>query len=196
MLKDRGYVIPPDYTLSHKDFNTWVRKDDSKSIREVMSRLTFQNEAKKSISVFWRESLGIKDIGMIHQCMKDDNINHSIVVCTKITTYAVTTLRALRNRKMIIETFLEPQTSFVVVDNMDVPRHIICSEKTKKKMMEAYSVTKDQLPQIKATDPVCKYMGANKGQLIKIVRPSDSLPDVRVNGETKMLYDITYRIVV
>lgn len=119
---------------------------------------------------------------------------HAIVVTKNITSNTAMTIRALKNQRpsIVIETFMESETMYTVIDHVLVPKHIICSTEKKLAVMEAYAVKNEQIPQIRATDPVCKYIGAVKGNLVKIVRPSDSIRKV---GD-QVLYDISYRVVV
>jgi DNA-directed RNA polymerase subunit H (RpoH/RPB5) len=119
---------------------------------------------------------------------------HAIVVTKNITSNTAMTIRALKNQRpsISIETFMESETMYTVIDHVLVPKHIICSTEKKLAVMEAYSVKGEQIPQIKATEPISKYIGAVKGNLVKIVRPSDSIKKV---GD-QILYDISYRIVV
>ncbi|MFC2174907.1 DNA-directed RNA polymerase subunit H [archaeon] len=76
------------------------------------------------------------------------------------------------------------ETDFILKHEL-VPKHEIVSDTGLEKVMKQYNVTKDQLPQIKETDPVAQAIGAKKGQVLKITRPSITA------GKT-----VTYRIVV
>lgn len=151
-----------------------------------------------SLMTFWKNSLGTNDIHDIHEKMKNEGVTKAIVVyAIKITPYAAVALRNLRIQKVIIETFSEAEMQYNVTKHEYVPRHIICSAVKKAQVLKEYSATAEQIAQIKSSDPVCRYYGAIKGQMIKILRPSDCMPEViTADGEKKTLYDITYRIVV
>ena len=66
-----------------------------------------------------------------------------------------------------------------------VPKHEAMSDSAVEKMLKKYGVTKEQLPRIKASDPVAKAINAKKGQVLKITRSSLTA------GKA-----VTYRIVV
>ena len=67
-----------------------------------------------------------------------------------------------------------------------VPVHIILSEEEKKEVMKKYKVKNlKQFPRILTSDPVVKALGAKPGDLIKIIRKSNTA------GES-----IYYRVVV
>jgi DNA-directed RNA polymerase subunit H len=53
-----------------------------------------------------------------------------------------------------------------------VPIHSIISEKEKKEILEKYKITPDQLPKILNTDPASTAIGAQPGQIVKVVRKS------------------------
>lgn len=201
MLTDRGYDLPDQWEYDEKctvDVFREVHGDeDPDAIKKTMTFL-FKKEDKNMIMTFWKGSLGTSDIQEIHEKMIAANVTRAIVVyTTKITPYAAGALRHLKVQKVNIETFSEVEMQYNVTRHVDVPRHIICSATKKARVLEDYSVTQDQLPQIKSTEAQCRYYGATKGQLMKIVRPSDSVPEVAMSGKPpKELYDITYRIVV
>lgn len=204
MLIDRGYKRQDEdweeYGDGSEDNFMKVHSDTLDDVEATRKKLRFifTKDNKAAISTFWKNSLGTNDIQEIHESMKDDKVSRAIVVyATKITPYAATALRNLRIQKIIIETFSEAETQYNVTRHEDVPRHIICSAAKKATVLNEYSITQEQVPQIKMADPVCRYYGAVKGQMIKIVRPSDCMPMViTATGEKKVLYDISYRIVV
>ena len=66
-----------------------------------------------------------------------------------------------------------------------VPKHILCTQKEKQIVMKKYRVKESQLPKLLASDPMARYLGLKKGDLVKIIRKS----------ETAGMY-VVYRVVV
>ncbi|MEM3000415.1 MAG: DNA-directed RNA polymerase subunit H [Candidatus Bathyarchaeia archaeon] len=65
--------------------------------------------------------------------------------------------------------------SFPVFDIFEhdlVPRHEILSEKEREQLLAQYKIQPYQIPQIKATDPAVKVIGAKPGDILKIIRKS------------------------
>jgi DNA-directed RNA polymerase I, II, and III subunit RPABC1 len=194
MLHDRNYEIPPDKITGIDDFDQFAP-----DYRKNMTENFICTRKDSKLSVIWNESMGISDVKQIHESMHEslNGVTHVIVIHKdKITPHASNAIKTLRTQSIIFEVFYENDLQINVTKNELVPRHIICSKKTLDQVLKDYCVTKNQLPQIMITDPICKYYGAKKGQLIKIIRPSDSIPEIEINGEKKELYDISYRIVV
>ena len=67
---------------------------------------------------------------------------------------------------------------FNVLENNYVPNHIIISKEDTEFLLKNYNLNhKNQLPKIKNIDPVVKYIGGRIGDVIKIIRKSESTGD-------------------
>ncbi|CAB49535.1 DNA-directed RNA polymerase subunit H [Pyrococcus abyssi] len=64
------------------------------------------------------------------------------------------------------------KSEFNIFKHVLVPEHRILSEEEKKALLEKYRITPAQLPQIKASDPAVKALGAKPGDIIEIKRKS------------------------
>jgi DNA-directed RNA polymerase subunit H (RpoH/RPB5) len=58
-----------------------------------------------------------------------------------------------------------------------VPKHEILDEDEKNKLLEKYGVTAKQLPKIKLADPVIQVLNGKKGDVVKILRKSQTTAD-------------------
>ena len=55
-----------------------------------------------------------------------------------------------------------------------VPQHILLNEKEKEEALQKYGIQLRQLPRISLTDPVIKILNAQPGDVIKIIRKSET----------------------
>ena len=74
---------------------------------------------------------------------------------------------------------------FSVLKHELVPEHVILDDNEKKELLEKMKIKPEQLPKILTNDPVVKEIGAEEGDILKILRKSP------VAGSTAY-----YRIVV
>ncbi len=210
MISDRGFDVGEKYIYAcdacrkyrsiepecdcFSKFVKWVG-DDKIEARKEMS-VVFCKGSKKIIT-FWIFQFGVSDVQKIFEQMEEQEVSHAVVIYgNKVTSTASKAIKQLVVQKKIIESFHENELQYNVTKSEWVPRHIICSKDKKEEILKMYNVKKEEIPFIKSTDPVVKYLGAVRGQLIKIVRESESVEYVTTAKEKKDLYDISYRIVV
>jgi len=55
---------------------------------------------------------------------------------------------------------------------MLVPKHEVLSKEEAEELLRSLGVKKEQLPKMKATDPIAKEIGAKVGDIVKITRES------------------------
>ena len=74
---------------------------------------------------------------------------------------------------------------FNIMNHKLVPLHMIISEKEKEELLKKYNIVSSGLPKILDTDPASIYIGAKPGQILKIIRKSDTAKEA-----------VSYRLVV
>lgn len=191
ILEDRKYAVDPELHLELQEFVDWVGQDDEKDVKEAM-RLEMERPSKtktpeKIIVLWWPVPKLATDIKNIYKEMVDESIPNAIVVVDESTTpHCMAMAKRLRSSKIYIDIYTLAETQINITKHVLVPKHEICSTAEKKKLMKDYSLTSDQLPRIKLTDPVVKHLGAKRDQLLRITRESDTQP-----GN----FAVTYRLV-
>jgi len=65
-------------------------------------------------------------------------------------------------------------TSFKPLDHESVPHHEIIGEEEVAELLAMYAIDKEQLPKIRYDDPIVVEIGAKMGDVIKIIRKSQT----------------------
>ncbi|MFH0936200.1 MAG: DNA-directed RNA polymerase subunit H [Candidatus Woesearchaeota archaeon] len=64
--------------------------------------------------------------------------------------------------------------NYKIEDHILVPKHIKLNEEEIKKVLEFYNISIKQLPRISSKDVVIKNLNIKQGDVIKIIRKSDT----------------------
>ena len=89
------------------------------------------------------------------------------------------------NAPFTLEVFTLDDLQVNITKHVLVPKHKVLSDEQKRELLLQYRIKDHQLPKIRVTDPIARYFGVARGEVMKIVRPS----------ETAGRY-VTYRIVM
>ncbi len=64
--------------------------------------------------------------------------------------------------------------SFSLLDHNLVPHHLLLSENEASQVLKKYVIDKEQLPKIKVKDPVILEIGGQVGDIVKVIRTSQT----------------------
>ncbi|KAI0207620.1 DNA-directed RNA polymerases I, II, and III subunit RPABC1 [Lamellibrachia satsuma] len=191
LCHDRGYLVTQDeldQTLDRFKQQFGDKPSERRPARSDLIILVAHNDdPTDQMFVFFPEEpkVGIKTIKTYCQRMQEENISRAIIVVqTGMTPSAKQSLVDMAP-KYILEQFLEAELLVNIIEHKLVPEHVLMTPEEKKELLARYKLKESQLPRIQAGDPVARYYGLKRGQVVKIIRPS----------ETAGRY-ITYRLVV
>ena len=74
----------------------------------------------------------------------------------------------------VFEIFIMEELMVNITHHMLVPKHSVISAAEKAELLKRYRAKENQLPKIQCEDPVAKYFGVKRGDVMKIIRPSET----------------------
>lgn len=142
---------------------------------------------EERLFVFFPEdlSVGVKPIRGYLERMNEQGVFRALVIYRQSLTPSASKIMQTMAPKYILEQFAETELVINITQHVLVPQHILLEDEEKKELLERFRLKETQLPRILASDPIARYYGMRRGQVVRIIRAS----------ETAGRY-ITYRIAV
>ena len=176
MLNARGYLVAQAELDRDKDSFTEEFGEDPR--RDALTlQFALREDPTQHIFVFFpdEEKVGVKTIKEYAKRMKDEQVNRAIIVVQQsLTPFARQSLLECQAQKFYIEQFQEAELLVNITDHVLVPEHILLSDEQKRVLLDRYKVKETQLPRIQMHDPVARYFGMRRGQVVRIIRPSET----------------------
>ena len=131
------------------------------------------------VYVFFPDTEKAEKIGAdkVRECVKkmeESNVKRCIIVTPKGMTHYAKQLIQETSRSNTMEQFLESELLVNITKHELVPEHRVMSKEEKETLLERYKLKETQLPRILVDDPVARFLGLQRGQVVKIIRPSET----------------------
>jgi len=118
-------------------------------------------------------SIGIKQMRSFAQTLSSRNYHTGVLITqSALSGPALKIIPAALPIR--IETFREQDLLVNITKHVLVPKHVLLSSAEKKALLERYRLKETQLPRIQVGDPVAKYLGLKRGDVVKIIRKSET----------------------
>jgi DNA-directed RNA polymerase I, II, and III subunit RPABC1 len=122
------------------------------------------------------KAISTEDVKKFATKMGEESVFNGIIVSNKeMSPSADRLIKEIdAESKFHIEHFLIRELLMNITHHELVPKHIIVNDEEKKAVLKKYRIKESQLPKIIISDPVAKYLGLRRGQLVKIIRTSET----------------------
>ncbi|KAJ1930807.1 DNA-directed RNA polymerases II 24 kDa polypeptide (RNA polymerase II subunit 5) [Linderina macrospora] len=106
--------------------------------------------------------------------MANESVTRGIVIYRKSLTPSANKLMSQVTGKYRMEAFDEANLLVNITEHELVPQHKVLSDEEKKGILKRYRLKETQLPRISNDDPVARYYGLTRGQVVQIIRASET----------------------
>ncbi|CAM9945394.1 unnamed protein product [Heterosigma akashiwo] len=175
MLAKRGYLVGEDHlNMTTEEFRSKYGESPSRESLTIL--VEKENDPTDQLFVFFAEDekVGVKPIKTYCERMKEENVTKAIMVVRGgITPFAKQALQEMAHRYKI-EHFKDNELIVDITEHQLVPEHVVMTNDEKKELLKRYKLKETQLPRIQVSDPVARYFGLARGQVVEITRPSET----------------------
>ena len=186
LLRHRGYTVSDNsysqvfddfkknFNGSRESLNMLFQKSDCPDPSQDTSTTDAFASSEQKILVFYpsEEKVGSNVIKQIATKMCELNVLQAIVILKGATTIARRELDSLH--PCHIELFNQEELMVNITEHDLVPKHEVLAPDQKIDLLKKYRVKEHQLPKIQIEDPIARYFGMRKGQIMKITRASET----------------------
>ncbi len=175
MLSERGFIKKESIESIHTNL-----------LKKYSDKLTFsiktdKKEATFAVLFITQKITTINKVHEVEEFFKNNESNNKIFVVSEVSQKVVKQLYEFPNT----EIFYDSQLMINLIDHDIFPKHEVLTEEEANQLLENYKIKKYNLSKIKVTDAGSRYYGLKVGDIVRIVRPSQT------SG-----YNVAYRVVV
>ncbi|KAJ3363638.1 DNA-directed RNA polymerases II 24 kDa polypeptide (RNA polymerase II subunit 5) [Allomyces arbusculus] len=180
MMVDRGYVVQEDLlNMTLDDFRARHAPNGSVQRDSTLTRIFLHRDTQEAIMVAFfageeKKKIGVAPIRVFCEQIVSNQITRGIIVHQQpLSPQAVKTIQNV-SEKYRLEAFEEAELIVNITHHTLVPKHEVLSAEDKKNLLERYRLKETQLPRITMGDPVARYFGLRRGEVVKIIRKSET----------------------
>ncbi|KAF9046862.1 DNA-directed RNA polymerase RPB5 subunit [Hymenopellis radicata] len=178
LVKDRGFQVSNDEL--QMDLNQFRETYASQTGSIDRGQLNFFTNSVTNptdqIFIYFSDekSVGVKTMRKLLTILDEKSIQRGIIVFPGNMTPSARKVIVQTASQYRLEEFSESDLLVNIVHHTLVPRHDVLTTEQKKILLEKYRLKETQLPRIQLADPVARYYGLRRGQVVKITRPSET----------------------
>lgn len=142
---------------------------------------TARTPAGDAITVYFlmEKKVGVKTLRKVHQECEAGQCKHAILVTEDgLTPFAQ---KEVEDPEKIgaftVEIFRKRELAFCLMDHSLVPKHTLLSSTQRKELLQQLKCKASELPKLKDSDPVARFMRFPVGGVVRIDRHIGSCPE-------------------
>lgn len=145
-----------------------IKREEQKGVVNFMAEMPVKEKKALIWCIPTQGTVGVQYVNQLRKAMEEEGVEKGIIITGGRYTHAA----KLKAGKKRIELIPRIFPSFNIFEHTLVPKHEILTPEEKEKMLREYRVQPYQLPQIKASDPAARAIGAVPGDIVRIIRDS------------------------
>lgn len=118
--------------------------------------------------------IGVKEIKRFVQHCSEHGFKSGIMVTQGALSPQARKVINATAQYTLIECFMQDDLLVNITHHELVPTHVVLSREEKAALLKRYRLKDTQLPRILQKDPVARYLGLKRGQVVKIIRNSET----------------------
>lgn len=175
MMEDRGYEKNEDANLTFEKFiQKFTQKDKFNGIFTKVNPEDQDSRFHTYFEYIPNQKLNMETVKNFFEIMKDAQVHSGIIIISgKFSQQAKQKINEI-NSQIQVETFTLGELVVNITEHELVPKHILLKKEEKANLLKRYKIKPHQLPKIFVTDPVARYHGLKRDDVVKIVRVSET----------------------
>jgi len=156
LIKLRGYKL--------------IKRQEQKDVISFIIKMP--REKKKALlwCVPTEGTVGVAYANQLDKAMKEAEVDNGIIVTSGRYTQSAKKKAKEKRIELIPRIF----PAFNIFNHTLVPIHEVLAREEKEELLAKYGVRPYQLPQIRASDPAARAIGARPGDIVRIIRESQT----------------------
>ena len=120
-------------------------------------------------------SIGVSTVKKFLHYLQDKKFRVGILVtASPLSSQARKAMAGGLTQNISTECFLEDDLLVNITHHELVPTHVLLSKEEKTALLKRYRLKETQLPRILQKDPIARYFGLKRGDVVKIIRTSET----------------------